>query len=89
MEEKLIADLINDLKKTFGAYMGIYRSPLPQNNGNLPLPFLVVITLLLSWIISINDRIYILIGPSGKYFLMIVYVIQKLGVTRILQILST
>ena len=26
------------------SYMGISRSPLPQNNGNLPLPILVVIT---------------------------------------------
>ena len=36
--------------------MGITRSPLPQNNGNLPLPFLVVIAQFSSWIIFVNDR---------------------------------
>ena len=47
-------------------YMGITLSPLPQNNGNLPLPFLVVIThFLLNNII--NDCICILTGFPGYY----------------------
>ena len=36
---------------TLEAYMGITRYPLPQNNGNLPLPFFVVNTQLFSFII--------------------------------------
>ena len=28
----------------FGLFIGLTRSPLPQNNGNLPSPFLLVIT---------------------------------------------
>ena len=48
-------------------YMGINRSLLPQNNGNLPFPFFVVIALLLSWIIFINDCICILTG-STEFF---------------------
>ena len=47
------------------SYMGITHSLLPKNNGNLPLPFFVVITLFLSWIIFINDCIYILTGSPG------------------------
>ena len=43
-------------------YMVITCSPLPINNGNLPLPLLVVITLLLSFLILINDCICILTG---------------------------
>ena len=39
--------------------MEITRSPLLQNNGNLPLPFLVVITQLFSWVIFINDCVYV------------------------------
>ena len=35
--------------------MGITRSLLPQNNGNLPLPFFVVLTQLFTWIIFVND----------------------------------
>ena len=56
---------------------------------NLPLPFFVVITQLLSCIVSINDSICILNGSPGQFLFMIIYDIQKLGVTRILQILST
>ena len=43
-------------------YMGITLSPLPQNNGNLPLPFFVVINLLFSCKIVIDDCILILTG---------------------------
>ena len=42
--------------------MGTAHSLLAQNNGNLPLPFLVVITLLFSHKIFINDCICILTG---------------------------
>ena len=42
-----------------------------------PYAFLVVINQLFSCIICINDCICILIGSTGYYFLMIVYVIQK------------
>ena len=47
------------------AKMVTTRSILPQNNGNLPLPFFVVINLLLSWIICIIDCICILTGLPG------------------------
>ena len=66
--------LINPQYQT---YMGINRSLLPQKNGNLPLPFLVVITLLFSWTIFINYCIFILTGSPGFKKIMIVYVIQK------------
>ena len=46
--------------------MGITRYTLPQNHGNLPLPFLAVITQLFSWIRFINDYIFILTG-SPEY----------------------
>ena len=46
-------------------YMEITRSTLPQNNGNLPLPFLVVITQFLSWMIFINYCKFILSGSPG------------------------
>ena len=52
-----------------------------------PYPFLVVINQLLSWIRFINDCICILTSSSGSYFFMTIYVIQKSGVTIILQIL--
>ena len=45
--------------------MVITHSPLPLNNGIYPCPLLVVITLLLSWIIFINNYIYILTGSPG------------------------
>ena len=48
--------------KLFSLNPGTY---LPQNIGNLPLPFLVVITLFLSWIIFNNDCICILTGSPG------------------------
>ena len=54
-----------------------------------PYPFLVVITQFFSCIIFINDCICILTGSPGSYILMIIYVILKMGVTRILHILST
>ena len=44
-----------------------------------PHPFFVAITQLFSLIIFINDCICILSGSPGYYFLMIVYVIQKIG----------
>ena len=47
--------------------MAITCSPLPQNNGNLPVPFLVVISQLFSWIIFINDCICILTGSLGQF----------------------
>ena len=50
-----------------------------------PYPCLMVITQLLSWIICINGCICILTASPVQYLLMIVYVIQKLGVRRILQ----
>ena len=59
--------------------MGITRSPLPQNNGNLPLPFFVVIAQLLSWKIFLNDCICILNGSPGQYLLIVLYVILKIG----------
>ena len=46
---------------------------------------MVLITQLFSWIIFINDCICILTGSPGWYFFNIVYVVQKLGVTIILQ----
>ena len=46
----------------FGALMGITRCPLPQKNDNLPLPFFVVYTLSFSWIIFMNNCIYIFSG---------------------------
>ena len=54
-----------------------------------PYPFFVVINQLFSNIIFINYCICILTGSPGKYLFMIVYVIQKMGLMRILQILST
>ena len=54
-----------------------------------PYPFLVVITKLFSCIICINDCICILAGSPRYYILMIIYVILKMGVRRILHILST
>ena len=41
---------------------------LTKNNGNSPLPFLVVITLLFTSIIFINNCICILTGSPVKYF---------------------
>ena len=58
--------------------MGITRSPLPQNIGNLPFPFLVVTTQFFSWIIFINSCICIYRFTWIIVF-MIVYVIQKIG----------
>ena len=50
---------------TNGAYMIMNRYPLPLNNGNSPLLFLVLITHFFSWIIFINDYICILTGFPG------------------------
>ena len=69
--------------------MAFTCSPLTRNNGNLSLPFLVVITLLFYWILFINNCICILTSSPESYLLMVIYGIQKTGVTRILQILST
>ena len=41
-------------------WMRIICSPLPQNNGNLPLPFFDGNYPIISWIIFINDCICIL-----------------------------
>ena len=49
-------------------YMVITRYPLQQNNGNLTLPFFMVITQLLSWIIFINDFICILKSYLNEIF---------------------
>ena len=46
---------------------------------NYHYPFLVVITEFFSCIIFINDCICILTVLPGKYLLIIVYVIQKIG----------
>ena len=59
--------------------MGITCYTLPRNIGNLPLPFFVVITQLLSWIIFVHDCICILNGSPGSYILMIVYDMQEIG----------
>ena len=69
--------------------MGINCSLLHQNNGNLPLPSFVAITQLFFWIIFINDFMCVLTGSPEKYLYMILYVIQTLGVTKVIQILST
>ena len=50
---------------TSHTWMGITCSPLSQNNGNLPLPFLVVITQFFSWMVFINNCICILTGLPG------------------------
>ena len=47
------------------AYMRIARSPLQLNNGNLPLPIFMVITLLFSWVIFISYCICILTDLPG------------------------
>ena len=54
-----------------------------------PYPFLVVITLLFSWIIFINDCICILTGSPNKIYSWSYILYTKTGVTRILQILSS
>ena len=57
-------------------YMGINRSLLPQNNGNLPFPFFVVITQLFSWIkLLIIVYIYLLVHMDNIN--MIIYVIRN------------
>ena len=58
--------------------MGITRSPLPQNIGNLPLPFFMEITQLFSCIIFMNYCICILNGSPESYLFIIIYVIQKI-----------
>ena len=45
--------------------MEITRSTLPQNNGNLPLPFFGGNYPIFSWIICIHDCICILTGSLG------------------------
>ena len=65
--------------------MGIAHSPLSQNNGNLPLPFLVVITQVFSYIIFINDCIFLLTGSPGYIFLWSYMLYETFGVTRIIQ----
>ena len=69
--------------------MVITRSRLPQNNGNLPLPFFGG-----NYTIDILYNIYELLYMYIKWltwilFFIILYVIQKLGVMRILQLIST
>ena len=44
---------------------GYYPFSVTTKIGNLPLPFFVVITLLLSWVIFINYCICILTGSPG------------------------
>ena len=58
--------------------MWITWYPLLQNIGNLPLPFFVVITLLFSWIISINDFISIFNGSTG-FFVFVYIILENLG----------
>ena len=54
-----------EMNTVMAAYMRITHYLLPQNNGNLPLPFLVVITLMFSCIIFFHDCICILTGSPG------------------------
>ena len=59
--------------------MGITRSTLPLDNGNLPLPFFVgnyPIVLLNNFICYC---ICILSGSPGLYLFVIVYVIKEIG----------
>ena len=68
--------------------MDLPRFQQPQSNGNLPLFFFVVIIQLFSWIILLMI-VYILDGTNEYIFFKIVYVIEKLGGTMILQIIPT
>ena len=59
--------------------MGITRSLLPQDIGNLPVPFFCgnyPIVLLHN---IINDCICIITGSPRKHLFMVVYVIQEIG----------
>ena len=69
--------------------MGIVRSPLPQNNGNLPLTFLVVMTKLFSCIMFINDYICILTGNPDNIFLLSYMLYKKIWGADHPTILST
>ena len=59
--------------------MEITCSTLLLNDGNLPLPFFVVITQLFSWIIFFHDCIHILTALRVWYFYLIIYIIQEIG----------
>ena len=60
--------------------MGITRSLLTNNYGNLPLPFLVVIHHLFSWIIFNNYCVRILTGsPRLKKFMIVYFILKTRG----------
>ena len=59
-------------------YKGTNYSQLPQNNGNLPLPLFGGNYPIFSWILFYNNGICTLTGSLGRYFLMIVYVLQNI-----------
>ena len=58
--------------------MEITHYPLPQNIGNLPLPFFGGNYPIFSWIIFINYCKCIFTVSPGQYLLIIIYVIQTI-----------